>query len=264
MAQAGRAPERVAVGSREPHETRIADVETASEGYARRFAGPVGRWMLERQATLALGLIARAGTGPLSLLEVGGGHGQLTGSLRAAGHRVVVHGSRPVCHARLRRPGDGIPRVASDLWRLPFGAGAFDGVIAIRLLAHVEDWRALLAELARVAGRFVLVDFPVRGAVHRLAPALFGVKRRVEGNTRPYFDYRPAEVEAVFTGLGMRVAGVARQFALPMALHRALKRPGVSRSLEGMAERAGSTRRIGSPILMLAETPRTESRGEGR
>ena len=35
-----------------------ADVETASEGYARRFAGPVGAWFLEIQARLTLELLA--------------------------------------------------------------------------------------------------------------------------------------------------------------------------------------------------------------
>ncbi len=34
-----------------------ADVETSSEGYARRFAGPVGRFFLDRQAESTLALL---------------------------------------------------------------------------------------------------------------------------------------------------------------------------------------------------------------
>ena len=142
-------PSRVAVGAGRVHDTRMADVETAGEGYAARFAGPVGAWLLEVQATRALALVGAVASGPLSVLEVGGGHGQLTDPLLAAGHRVVVHGSRAVCHRRLGPRADRVGRVASDLWRLPFGDRCFDLVAGIRLLAHVEAWRSACLALPR-------------------------------------------------------------------------------------------------------------------
>jgi ubiquinone/menaquinone biosynthesis C-methylase UbiE len=206
-------------------------------------------------------LIEAAAPGRLSVLEVGGGHAQLTGPLLAAGHRVVVQGSRVVCHRRLDRHAGRIGRVASDLWRLPFDDRCFDLVLGIRLLAHVEAWRELLAEMARVSRRLVMVDFPVQGALHRLAPALFGAKRHLEGNTRPYFDYSLREIEDAFCSLGLRRAGMARQYALPMALHRFARSPALSRSLEACAAVVGFTERVGSPILLLAERNRAE---EGR
>jgi SAM-dependent methyltransferase len=248
------------VGAGREHETRVPDVETSSPGYATRFAGPVGRWFLEVQTSRALALIAAAASGPLTVLEVGGGHGQLTGALVAAGHRVVVHGSRGACH---RGPGgrERVDRVISDLWQLPFGPRSFDLVVGVRLLAHVQAWRELLAEMGRVAARLVLIDFPARGALHRLAPRLFGAKRWVEANTRPYFGYDVGEVEQAFGAAGFRALGVARQFGLPMALHRLAGRPGLSRRLERGAAALGFTRRAGSPILLLAAR---DERGSAR
>jgi len=186
------------------------------------------------------------------VLEVGGGHGQLTSALLAAGHRVCVHGSHGSCHDRLRKRGVTVDFVTSSLWQLPFAEHSFDLVVAIRLLAHVEDCPSLLAELARVSRGLVLLDFPVRGAAHRMAPWLFRAKRAVEGNTRPYFDYPVSEVEQALDGVGLRVLGVHRQLAFPMALHRALKRPGLSRRLESAADRIGLTGAVGSPVLILA------------
>ena len=52
-------------------EREDADVETSSEGYARRFAGPVGRFFLERQAAATLDLL-RPFPGA-SVLDVGAG-----------------------------------------------------------------------------------------------------------------------------------------------------------------------------------------------
>jgi SAM-dependent methyltransferase len=251
-ASAKRAPRAVGERTSVRHDVRTPDVETASDAYAARFAGPVGAWMLDVQAQRALALVAAAAPGRLSVLEVGGGHGQLTDHWLAAGHRVVVHGSRAACHARLRTSGLAVAQVTADSWALPFAARSFDLVVAVRLLAHVEAWRELLAELCRVAGRLVLVDFPARSALQRLAPVLFGAKRRVEGNTRPYFAYAPAEVGEAFTASGFEMAGLARQFAWPMALHRLLGAPGLSRRMEALAARTGSTARSGSPILCLA------------
>jgi SAM-dependent methyltransferase len=242
---------RVAVGQGRAHDTREPDVETASDGYAARFAGPTGSWMLEVQARRALELVRSVEPGPLSVLDVGGGHGQLVAPLLSAGHRVVVHGSRPACHRRLA-PRAGLARVSANLWALPFRDRSFDLVTGIRLLAHVVEWRELLAEMSRVSRRLVLVDFPVRGALHRLAPSLFGAKQKLEGNTRPYFDYAPGEVEAALGAAGLAPAGLAREFALPMVLHRGVRSPALSRGLESLASGLGLTRRIGSPILLLA------------
>ena len=235
------------------HDFRTADIETSSEDYARRFRGSVGEWFLRVQARTVSDLLGDAGRESLSVLDVGGGHGQLTRPLLDAGHRVVVHGSRPVCHDRLSGLGTSIARITSDLWHLPFSDDAFDLVVGIRLLAHVDEWRLLLGEMTRVSRRFVLVDFPARGPHHALVTALFGAKRKLEGNTRPYFDYLPSEIEEVFESRGMRISGATRQFGWPMALHRGLRSARFSALLESVSRALGITDRFGSPVLMLAE-----------
>ena len=96
-----------------------ADVETSSEGYARRFAGPVGHYFLDRQAEATLALL-RPFPGA-SVLDVGGGHGQLTGPLVEAGYAVTILGSDASCEARVREwTGAGRARfVAADLLAPP-------------------------------------------------------------------------------------------------------------------------------------------------
>lgn len=244
---------RIAVGDGQArHDLRRADVETASDAYARRFEGAVGAWFLERQARCALDLIARAAPGSLSILDVGGGHGQLTRPFLDAGHRVVVHASAPGCHERLAPYRNRVGRVISDLWQLPFADRSFDLVSGIRLLAHVDDWHGLVREMARVSLSLVLVDAPLRTPVHRLAPALFARKRRIEGNTRPYFDYQSDEVVDGLRDCGLRVVGQARQYALPMVLHRKIGVAALSSRVEAALCAVGVTGTLGSPGLFLA------------
>jgi len=82
-----------------------ADVVTSSDAYARRFGGAVGSYFLERQSAAVLELV-RPWPGA-RVLDVGGGHGQVTGPLVAAGYAVTVLGSetatgRPVAEGEDR------------------------------------------------------------------------------------------------------------------------------------------------------------------
>lgn len=230
-----------------------ADVETSSDDYARRFAGPVGSFLLEVQTRLTLDLLR---PWPASrVLDVGGGHGQLVGPLAEAGHAVTVYGSSPFCAHRVRPWTDaGRARfVAGDLLRTPFPDRAFDVVVSYRLLPHVAAWRQLLAELCRVSRRAVLVDFPSRRSVNAVSGASFGLKKRVEGNTRTFTVFRDAEVESALELAGFRATGRRPQFLFPMALHRAVGWAGLSRALERGASALRLTRLLGSPVILMAE-----------
>ena len=230
-----------------------ADVETSSAAYARRFEGPVGRWFLDVQARTTLELLrARPGT---SIVDVGGGHAQLTGPLVAAGCDVTVYGSADCCSERLQEwVRSGRARFRSGpLLQAPWPDGSFDAALAFRLLPHVDRWRELVRELCRLARNVVIVDYPTARSANAVSGALFGVKKRIEGDTRPFRIFRDAEVEEAFAAAGFARTERRRQFLLPMALHRGLRLAPLSRALEAAAHVAGLTRAWGSPVILRAE-----------
>lgn len=232
------------------HDTSTPDIETSTASYAKRFSGPVGEWFLEVQARTVLGMLQDSALPNAPVLELGAGHEQLLEPVRRAGFRLVLHGSELRCQVERERDPRG--RFVSRLWNLPFDDETFAAVFAVRLLAHVETWQDLLLEMKRVTKRFVLVDLPVQSAFHKASPALFRLKRKLESNTRPYFQYNLEEFESNLEGIGLRRLAITRQFFFPMVLHRTLKRPKTSMRLENMAARAGLTDRFGSPAILLA------------
>jgi 2-polyprenyl-3-methyl-5-hydroxy-6-metoxy-1,4-benzoquinol methylase len=230
-----------------------ADVETSSEDYARRFAGALGAWFLDVQARSARELLRpwpRA-----RVLDVGGGHGQLTGPLVDDGHDVTVHASEESCVARVRPWVDtGRARFrAGDLLHLPYEDRAFDVALAFRLLPHVTRWPELVRELCRVARRAVVVDYPSARSVNALAGALFALKKGVEGDTRTFRVFADAEILEAFDRAGFRPTARRPQFLAPMALHRALGWAAASRTVEGAAAALGLTRALGSPVILRLE-----------
>jgi SAM-dependent methyltransferase len=231
-----------------PRET--PDVETASEGYARRFAGEVGRFFLDVQAAAVLELLS---PWPAArVLEVGGGHAQLAAPLMERGHEVTVTGSAETCRERLDRsltPGSfGFEVCGAD--RLPFPDRSFDVVVAMRLLTHLERWREALAEMCRVARSAVIVDYPDTRSFNRLYGALFAWKKAFEGNTRSFHCFRPGEVIAECARHGFGRPAVRRQLFVPMVVHRAMGRAGISRPVERASGFLGLTRALGSPVVL--------------
>jgi SAM-dependent methyltransferase len=121
-----------------------ADVVTASDDYASRFSGPVGAWFLAEQARATRALLGDLPRGA-RVLEVGGGHAQLTPMLLEAGYQVTVIGSGPGADHRLRPfvERGAVRFETGHLVALPYADRSFEAVLSFRLLPHVSAWRAL-------------------------------------------------------------------------------------------------------------------------
>ena len=237
--------------------TEDADLETSSEDYARRFAGPVGRWFLEVQSRSTLELLRGLPPGS-RVLDVGGGHAQIAPALVDAGHTVTIVGSSEACgaHLQTRMPKAGYRFEVGDLRALPYPDRAFAAVTCFRLLPHSVDWHRLIGELCRVADLAVVADYPSTRSVNQFANRFFAFKRKVERNTRPFELFNPHEIEHEFDRRGFSVRAERPQFLLPMVLYRMAG----SRRLARVAERPGRwlglTRYFGSPVVVRADRRR--------
>ncbi len=171
---------------------QYADVETSTAGYASRFAGPTGQWLLSVQSYLFLEQLSSLwvdSNEPITLLDAGGGHGQIVeaiaGSKSQSRCKVTVLGSSKACQERLE------PFIAAgnctfqtgDMLTLPFADQSFDVVTSFRFIPHCDEWNRHIAELCRVARRAVIVDYPTYLSVNCLSPLLFQLKMTIEKNT---------------------------------------------------------------------------------
>jgi len=230
-----------------------ADIHSSTDEYATRFAGPAGQWMLDVQEEQLRKALQGLQGG--SALDVGGGHAQTEPILRALGFQTLVTGSDESCRHRL---AESTPFEIADHLNLPLEDRSVTVAISFRLLTHCERWPELIAELCRVADERVVVDYPARISVNVLAEALFSFKKKFEKNTRTYALFHHREVREVFEQHGFTVTARHPQFFWPMVLHRMVKRPGISRFLEGGARLTGLTRLFGSPVVLEARrTPVT-------
>lgn len=232
-----------------PSFPETADIHTSADEYATRFAGRTGAWMLEVQERITLDFLRPFAA--KTVLDVGGGHGQLARPLCRDGYEVTVLGSAPACEHRIRdltRTG-ACRFVVGNVIALPFPDRSFDAVICFRLVTHCGRWPELIAELCRVARQAVIVDYPTSQSLNTIAPALFGAKKKLEKNTRPWRLFRHDEVLGEFEKQGWRVANRTGQFFFPMVVHRMLSTRPLSVLLEAVSRAPGLNRRWGSPVI---------------
>lgn len=206
--------------------------------------------MLERQLAATFDLLRDKGAS--SILDVGGGHGQLACELAGRGHRVSVLASSAAAVSDSLRPAirsGAVRLLIGNLGEPPVEPRSFDVVLSYRLLAHAYDLRGLIAGLARAAERTVIVDYATFRSFNAVADLLFAAKKRVEKNTRPFRVIREAEIDHLFRESGCRRAGRRPQFFWPMALHRFMKSPALSRALEVPVAALGLKALFGSPVI---------------
>jgi hypothetical protein len=233
-------------------EGEAPDVETASADYAKRFSGPAGRYLLSVQERAVRRVLSLYSGG--TLLELGGGHGQLLPLYEALDMQVTLHGSELVCFDGLAGAGfERVERLNGPYLDLGLPAGSFDVVLAIRLVMHEPEWSRLLAEMCRLARQAVIIDYPSTRSLNALEPLLFGAKKRLEGNTRHYLSFKRADLAQVLAASGFARITEERQFFLPMVVHRKLGANAVLRGLEHLFRAVRLTRLLGSPVILRAE-----------
>ncbi len=230
-----------------------ADIETATADYATRFSGAAGEFFLDRQTEITLSLLRDLPKA--KILDVGGGHAQLAEPLVKKGFDITVTGSDDSCRTRLDQriaPSD-FDYCTCDSLALPYADRSFDVILSFRLLPHVTRWPALLAELCRVADKCVIMDYPDKRSTNIFYEQFFGMKKKMEGNTRPFTLYTRAQISREISKHGFCQPSFLPQFFLPMVVHRKLNNRTVSASVETICKIFGFTRFLGSPIIFRCD-----------
>jgi ubiquinone/menaquinone biosynthesis C-methylase UbiE len=159
---------------------------------------------------------ALPGEHPATVLEVGVGEGEISATLRSLYPDAHIVGidlhDDALAAGWLER---GFVGVHADMARLPFSPLAFDLVMAIEVLEHVEDPVAALAELVRVSRGRVVLSVP-REPIWRLANMARGKYLTNLGNTPGHIQHWSRRSFAELVGSRLEVVSVSSPFPWTM------------------------------------------------
>jgi len=128
---------------------------------------------------------------PSSILDVGCGEGVVTERMaKLAGVTTVgVDLGTPALEEQWQtRDGALLSFASASAYALPFEDGSFDCICALEVLEHLERPDEALAEMARVAGRFLVLSVP-REPLWRISHVLAGRDIRALGNTPGHINH---------------------------------------------------------------------------
>jgi ubiquinone/menaquinone biosynthesis C-methylase UbiE len=221
----------------------------------RRFGGPIGELVASTQARVLANMIGRIKD--RSVLDVGTGTGRAALILARGGARVTaVDASEQMLEVARRRAADESVKVnflVGDAHALKFPDRAFDVTVCLRVLMHAPDWRRCMSELCRVSQRLVIFDYPSAAS----AAAIESVTRRAVhaagGRTEAYRVFTNRQIRRALNDSGFTVRSIHRQFVMPIQFHRAIGSRRFTLFSEGLLDRAGLLRLLGSPVTVCAE-----------
>jgi len=149
------------------------------------------------------------------LVDLGGAFGRMSEFYGGYEQAVLVDYSLSLlrqAQARLGRGGRMV-YVAANLYGLPFADSAFDAAMMVRVMHHIEDVPAALAEIGRClagSGTFVL-EFASKRHLKSIARYALRVQRWSPFDQAPYefapmhFDFHPAWMRARLAEAGFHV-----------------------------------------------------------
>jgi SAM-dependent methyltransferase len=188
---------------------------------ARRFSGPIGEMIAKSQARVLANMVGRIKD--REVLDVGTGTGRAALILALGGAKVtaVDASEEMLAIARQRAAEQMLTTIKfqrADAHALDFVDRSFDAVVSFRLLMHVPQWKRCVAELCRVAGRLVIVDYPSATSVALIESLTRRAMHSAGMKTEPYRVFTRHAIEEAFDRNGFRIRSVHRQFVLPISL----------------------------------------------
>jgi len=235
--------------------SHYADPSTARTFDDKRFGGPIGELVAGTQARVLANFIGSIRQ--RDVLDVGTGTGRAALLLARGGARVTAvdasEAMLAVARQRAAAEGVAVKWLVGDAHALDFPDRSFDAVVCLRVLMHTPHWRRCIAELCRVAGRLVIVDYPSAASFARVESMARKAAHAVGLRTEPYRVFSNREIREAFDRSGFRVRSMHRQFVLPIALHKAIGSRRFTIGVERTLDRAGLLKRLGSPVSIVAE-----------
>jgi SAM-dependent methyltransferase len=133
------------------------------------------------------------------VIDIGSGHGYVTGALRTAGFNVAPVDiiDRAFAHSGSPRQFDGSV--------LPYARRTFDAALLITVLHHTQRPEQLLSEAARVASRVIVIEDLVETRTERLLTQLGDSWLNWQWRNHPHNNHSDAGWREIFASLSLGV-----------------------------------------------------------
>lgn len=178
--------------------------------FARRVARRCGRRGFDRTRQRVIDFLGERGIEDATILEIGGGIGELHVELLRRGARVATnleissgYEEQAARHLQSSGVADRVTRRLLDIATAPDEVEPADVVVLHRVVCCYRDYQLLLTAAANHARRLLVLSHPPRSPLTRLSFGIDNLVRRLRRNDFRAFVHPPESIRAAVEAQGM-------------------------------------------------------------
>jgi len=204
-----------------------------------------------------------------ALVELGAGFGRLADLYQGYERVVLLDFARSQLLQAHKRFGEGkFTYLAADIYRLPLASSAFDTAVTVRVLHHIADIPAALAEVHRILkpkGTYIL-EYANKRNLKEIFRYLLGRSQKRPFSHEPseyldmHFNFHPAYIAASLREAGFALEGELAVSSLRLPLLKRLFTPGVLAYLDGLLQRPTTALKLSPSIFVAARAVKREGK----
>ncbi len=202
-----------------------------------------------------------------TLVELGAGFGRLADLYRGYERVILLDFARSQLLQAHQRFGEGnFIYMAADIYRLPLASSVVDTAVTVRVLHHIADLPAALAEVHRILkpkGTYIL-EYANKRNLKEIFRCLLGRSQKRPFSHEPYeyldmhFNFHPAYISASLreAGFALQRELAVSQFRLPLL--KRLFAPKVLAYLDGLMQKPTALFKLSPSIFVAARAVKKE------
>ena len=203
-----------------------------------------------------------------ALVELGAGFGRLADLYQGYKRVVLLDFASSQLRQAHQRFGEGkFIYVAADIYRLPLASSVVDTAVTVRVLHHIADIPAALAEIYRILkpqGPYIL-EYANKRNLKEIFRYLIGRSQKRPFSHEPYeyldmhFNFHPAYISASLQEAGFALEGelAVSQFRLPLL--KRLFGPRLLACLDGILQKPTAGLKLSPSIFIAARAVKQEA-----
>jgi SAM-dependent methyltransferase len=202
-----------------------------------------------------------------ALVDLGAGFGRLADLYQGYKRVILLDFARSQLLQAHQRFGEGrFIYMAADIYRLPLASSVVDTAVTVRVLHHIEDIPAALAEIHRILkpkGTYIL-EYANKRNLKEIFRYLLGRSQKRPFSREPFeyldmhFNFHPAYISASLREAGFVVEGELAVSNLRLPLLKRLFAPRLLAYLDGLLQRPTAGLKLSPSIFVAARAVKKE------
>ena len=186
------------------------------------------------------------------MLDIGCGHGKLTNHFSSKGKVISIDISREMLKIAKSENSNAM-YIQCDAHHLCFKDQSVTAAVSSRTLMHLSNIKKFIKEISRVSSCDIAFDFPNFFSFSLIERIGRKIAMFLPYSQEPYKGFMPYKIKKVLRDEHFKNILISKHFFCPIALHRLINNPRISKNIERFFVKIGLLKLISTYVFLYAK-----------